>query len=123
MKISILLLLASVIALASGCAGPTPVKNLALPPVSTIAGVVTQLDENGFTLTDASGSIRVRAQLPDHQKLNLAMNEKVTVYGNLQGGQERIFDGYVIRKPTGEQIMVREPTPHFGFVIQSSFKP
>ena len=123
MKISVLLLFASAIVLASGCAGPTPIKNLALPPVSMIAGAVTQLDENGFTLTDASGSIRVRAQLPDHQKLNLAMNEKVTVYGNLQGGQERIFDGYVIRKPSGERIMVREPTPHFGFVIQSSFKP
>lgn len=123
MKTSVSLIFAGALALASGCATPTPVRNLALPPVSIIAGTVAQLDENGFRLTDQSGSIWVRAQLPDHKKLDLSENEKVTVYGNLQGGPERIFDGYVVRKATGEQIMVSEPTPHFGFIIQSSFKP
>lgn len=44
------------------------------------------------------------------------------VYGNLQGGQERIFDGYVIKKSSGEQIIVSNPTPHFGFIIQSVFQ-
>ncbi|MDD2802440.1 MAG: hypothetical protein PHR16_15790 [Methylovulum sp.] len=122
MKTSFLSLLAVVVLMISGCTGTTPVKNLALPPVSTIEGAVTQFDENGFTLSDNSGSIFVRATLPGNKKLNLSLDEKVKVYGNLQGGQERIFDGYVIRKPTGEQIVVSNPTPHFGFIIQSSFE-
>ena len=71
---------------------------------------------------DNSGTIYVRAELPDDRKLNLSVDEKVKVYGNLQGGQKRIFEGYVIKKATGEQIVVSKPTPHFGFVIQSSFE-
>jgi hypothetical protein len=122
MKTSYLSLLAVVVIIISGCAGTTPVKNLALPPVSTIQGSVTQLDDNGFTLTDDSGSIFVRAKLPDNKKLNLSVDEKVKVYGNLQGGHEKIFDGYVIKKQTGEQIIVSNPSPHFGFIIQSSFQ-
>jgi hypothetical protein len=108
--------------LLNGCAGTTPIKNLALPPVSTIEGDITQLDENGFTLMDNSGSIYVRAELPNNRKLNLSVDEKVKVYGNLQGGQKKLFDGYVIKRSTGEQIIVSNPTPHFGFIIQSSFK-
>ena len=108
--------------LLNGCVGTTPIKNLALPPVSTIEGKITQLDESGFTLMDNSGSIYVRAELPDNRKLNLSIDEKVKVYGNLQGGQKKVFDGYVIKKSTGEQIIVSDPTPHFGFIIQSSFK-
>ncbi len=122
MKISFLSLLAVIVLAVSGCAGTTPVKNLALPPVSTIEGAVSGLDENGFTLTDNSGSIFVRARLPDNKKLNLSVDEKVKVYGNLQGGQEKIFDGYVIKKQTGEQVIVSNPSPHFGFIIQSSFQ-
>jgi hypothetical protein len=108
--------------LLNGCAGTTPIKNLALPPVSIIEGKITQLDESGFTLMDNSGSIYVRAELPDNRKLNISVDENVKVYGNLQGGQKKIFDGYVIKKSTGEQIIVSNPTPHFGFIIQSSFK-
>ena len=81
----------------NGCAGTTPIKNLALPPVSKVEGHITQLDESGFTLMDNSGSIYVRAELPDNRKLNLSVDEKVKVYGNLQGGQKKIFDGYVIK--------------------------
>ena len=122
MKTSCLSLLAGVVLMVSGCAGTTPINNLALPPVSTIEGNITQFDENGFTLTDNSGSIHVRARLSDNKKLDLSTGEKVKVYGNFQGGQENIFDGYVIKKSTGEQIIVSNPTPHFGFIIQSSFK-
>ena len=114
--------LAVVVLMTSGCANMTPIGNLALPPVSIIEGTVTQPDENGFTLTDSSGSILVRAKLPGNRKLNLSPGEKVKVYGNLLGGQEKIFDGYVIRKPTGEQLVVSNPSPHFGFIIQSSFQ-
>ena len=121
MKTSFLCLLAIVVLTVSGCASTTPIKILALPPVSTIEGNVAKLDEGGFTLTDSSGSIYVRAKLPDNKKLNLSIEDKVTVYGNLQGGQEKIFDGYVIKKSSGEQIIVSNPTPHFGFIIQSSF--
>jgi hypothetical protein len=122
MKPKILSLLLLAILIISGCAGTTPIKNLALPPVSIIEGTITQLDANGFTLKDNSGSIFVRARLPDTKKLNLAVDEKVKVYGNLQGGQDRIFDGYVIRKSTGEQVIVTNPTPHFGFILQTSFQ-
>ncbi len=118
----LLQVLAVVALMTSGCAGTTAIKNLALPPVSAIEGIITQLDGNGFTLTENSGSIFVRAKLPGDKKLNLSPDEKVKVYGNLQGGQEKIFDGYVIRKPTSEQIIVSNPFPHFGFIIQSSFK-
>jgi hypothetical protein len=116
------ILTAAFVILLDGCAGTTPIRNLALPPVTTIEGNITQIDESGFTLTDNSGSIYVRAKLPDNKKLNLSIDENIKVYGNLQGGQSKIFDGYVIRKSTGEQIIVSNPTPHFGFIIQSSFK-
>ena len=108
--------------LLTGCTGTTPVKNLALPPVSTIEGNITQLDDSGFTLADNSGSIYVRVELPENIKLKLSVGEKVKVYGNLQGGKKKIFDGYVIKKSTGEQIIISNPTPHFGFIIQTSFK-
>lgn len=121
MKTNLLSLLAITL-ITSGCASTTPINNLALPPVSTIEGNITQLDDGGFTLTDNSGSIHVIAKLSDNKKLGLAINEKVKVYGNLLGGQEKIFDGYVIKKSTGEQIIVSNPTPHLGCIIQSSFR-
>jgi len=108
--------------LLNGCAEITPVKNLALPPVRIIEGKVTKVDKSGFTLADDSGSIYVRAELPDDKSLGLVCDEKIRVYGNLQGGRERQFDGYVIRRASGEQIIISNPTPHFGFVIQSGFK-
>jgi hypothetical protein len=111
-----------VVLIVSACAGTTPIKNLALPPVTAIQGTITHLDKDGFTLTDNSGSIFVRAKLPDDKKLNVSLDEKVKVYGNLQGGQPEVFDGYVIKKPTGEQIIINNPTPHFGFIVQSPFQ-
>ena len=63
-----------------------------------------------------------QGEVPDNKKLDLFPDEKVKVYGNLLAGEERIFDGYVIRKATGEQLIVSNPSPHLGFVIQSSFK-
>lgn len=122
MKTIYLPLLALVVLILSGCASTTPIHNLALPPVSTIEGNITQLDEHGFTLTDNSGSIYVKAKLSNNKKLDISIDEKVKVYGNLQGGQEKIFDGYVIKKSTGEQIIVNNPSPHFGFIIQSAFR-
>jgi hypothetical protein len=115
------ILMAAFLALLQGCAGPTPIKQLALPPVSIIEGRITQLDVGGFTLQDDSGTIYVRAQLPGNAKLPLAIQDRVRVYGNLMGGPDRNFDGYVIRKPTGEKIMVSRPSPHLGFVLQTSF--
>jgi hypothetical protein len=108
--------------LLNGCAGTTPIKNLALPPVSIIEGNITQIDNSGFDLMDDSGSIHVRVELPENIKLKLSVGEKVKVYGNLQGGKKKLFDGYVIKKSTGEQIIVSNPTPHFGFILQTSFK-
>ena len=110
------------VVLIEGCAGITPVANLGLPPVSIIEGIVTHIDDSGFNLMDNSGSIYVKAEMPENQTLNLRINDKIRVYGNLEGGHKRIFDGYVIKKSTGEQIIVTEPTPHLGFIIQSSFK-
>ena len=114
-------LLAAAVPLIVACAGPTPVRDLALPPVASIEGTVSRIGSDGFTLTDGSGSIFVRAKLPGGRKLELSPDERVRVFGNLQGGEERIFDGYVIRKPTGEQIIVTRPSPHIGFVFQTSF--
>jgi hypothetical protein len=122
MKTSFLSLLAVVILMVSGCASTTPIKKLVLPPVSTIEGNITQFDERGFTLTDNSGSIHVRAKLSDNMKLGVSIGEKVKVYGNLLGGQENIFDGYVIKNSNGDQFVVSNPPPRFGFFIQSSFK-
>ena len=119
-----IILMASVVfvILLNGCAGTTPIKNLALPPVSIIEGNITQLDDSGFDLMDDSGSIHVRVELPETIKFKLSAGEKVKVYGNLQGGKKKIFDGYVIKKSTGEQIVVSNPSPHFGFILQTSFK-
>ncbi|WP_348758551.1 hypothetical protein [Candidatus Methylocalor cossyra] len=61
------LLWATVTLMIAGCAGSTPIKSLRLPPVTTIEGTVTQLDDKGFTLTDDSGSIFVKAMLPDEK--------------------------------------------------------
>jgi len=107
---------------AAGCTGTTPIRDVALPPVTTIEGTITDLGDGGFTLADGSGSIFVRARLPDGGKLDVALEEKVRVYGNLQGGADRIFDGYVIRKSSGEQIIITNPAPHFGFILQTSFR-
>jgi len=119
--VSLFLPAAALLALA-GCAGTTPIEKLALPPVSAIEGRVTRLDAGGFALADDSGSIYVKARLPGDRSLNLSVDEKVRVYGNLQGGEPRAFDGYVIRRSSGEQIIVSNPSPHLGFIIQTSFK-
>ena len=108
--------------LLAGCTGVTPIRDLGLPPVTTIQGSVTKLAADGFALSDSSGSIFVKARLPEDRKLDLSLNETVKVYGNLRAGEEKVFDAYVIRKPTGEQIIITNPTPHFGFIIQSSFQ-
>jgi hypothetical protein len=122
MRKFVILIVPVFVLLLNACAVTTPIKNLALPPVSIIEGSIMQIDQGGFTLADNSGSIYVRAEMPDNEKINFSVDEKVKVYGNLQGGQDRIFDGYVIRKSTGEQIIISNPTPHLGFIIQSSFK-
>ena len=122
MKTILMVLLTTLWLLLNGCAGPTPIQSLVLPPVSAIEGTITRIEEGGFTLRDSSGSIYVKAEMPDHKKLNLAGDEKIRVYGNLQGGRKRIFDGYVIRKSTGENIIINNPSPHFGFILQTGFK-
>jgi hypothetical protein len=105
-----------------GCSGTTPINDLSLPPVSTIEGIVTKIDKSGFMLKDSSGSIYVRAEMPGDKKLDISVDEQITVYGNLQGGTKKVFDGYVIRKTSGEQIIITNPSPHFGFILQTSFK-
>jgi len=122
MRSIIISIVSLLVLLLNACTGVTPIKELALPPVNTIEGNITQIDKGGFTLTDGSGSIHVRAELPGNKNLDLSVDETVKVYGNLQGGRERVFDGYVIKKSTGKQIIISNPTPHFGFIIQSSFK-
>ena len=122
-KVIASILAVAAVVLLNGCASTTPIKKLFLPPVKTIEGKVTHLDEGGFTLMDASGSIYVSAKLPDDRKLGLSIGEKVKVFGNLQGGvQEKIFDGYVIRRSTGQQIIVSDPVPQMGFYLQSHFE-
>jgi hypothetical protein len=115
------ILAVSLLVFLNGCARITPIAQLALPPVSTIEGRVTQIDDGGFTLRDDSGAIYVRARLPGTAKLPLVLQDQVKVYGNLLGGPDRMFDGYVIKKSTGEQIMMSRPSPHIGFILQTGF--
>jgi uncharacterized protein YdeI (BOF family) len=121
MRIFIYLLILLSASFLGGCSATKAINELALPPVSVIEGIVTQTDASGFTLKDHSGSIYVRAEMPNNEKLNVSIDEQLTVYGNLQGGIKKVFDGYVIRKASGEQIIVTNPTPHFGFILQTSF--
>ena len=122
MRNSLLTALLAAAAALAGCAGTTPIRNLALPPVTVIEGSVASVKDGGFTLADASGSIFVAAKLPGGKKLDVAPGEHLKVFGNLRGGEERVFDGYVIRKPSAEQIIVSEPGPHFGFILQTRFR-
>jgi hypothetical protein len=108
--------------ISGGCSTATPINKLALPPVSTIEGIVKLTDATGFVIEDDSGSIYVKAKLPDDQKLDVSVDDEVRVYGNLQAGMNKVFDGYVIRKTSGEQIIITNPSPHFGFILQTSFK-
>ena len=63
-------------ALASGCTTTTPISRVALPPVTTIEGVVTQPVDGGFTLTDDTGSSLVRARLPGGAASGLPAGER-----------------------------------------------
>lgn len=108
--------------LLNGCGTITPISQLALPPMTTIQGRVMRVNENGFYLKDKSASVFVQAKLMDNKALAITSGESVTVCGNLRGGEEKVFDGYVIKKAGGEQIMVSRPSPHFGFIIQTAFE-
>lgn len=109
-------------AILTGCVGTTPIGKLSLPPVTTIEGNVTKIEANGFLLKDSSGEIYVKAELPNDKMINVTIDEKVKVYGNIRSGKEGIFDGYVIKKSSGEQIIVSMPSPHIGFIFQTSFE-
>ena len=122
MKLNPKIRLGMLVVLLSGCSCVTPINNVHLPPVTTIEGAVEQVHENGFSLKDQTGSIFVKAKLPGNKPLGIVAGDNLKVYGNLQGGEEKIFDGYVIKKPAGQQIIVTRPSPHFGFVIQSAFE-
>lgn len=106
--------------LLTGCTHTTPINNLPLPPATMIEGTVTHINDNGFGLKDGTGSIFVKAKLPNNKPLGISLGEPLKICGNLQGGDTRIFDGYVINKPSGQQIIVSRPTPHFGFIIQGA---
>ncbi len=121
MKINIISLSVLFVAILSGCASTTPINKLSLPPVTTIEGNVTKVNEGGLVIKDNSGEIYVTAKLPSSE-LNVSIGDAVKVYGNLRSGIEKIFDGYVIKKQSGEQIIISNPTPHIGFILQTSFK-
>jgi hypothetical protein len=77
-----------------------------LPPVSTIEGNITQIDKDGFTLTDNSGSIYVRAELPGNEKPNLPVDEKVKSMATC--------------KAVGNEYLTRLPTSALLFRVLSS---
>lgn len=119
MKKNIISLLVLFITILSGCT--TPINNLLLPPVTTIEGHITKVNDGGFVIKDNSGEIYVAAKLPG-SKVNVSTGDVVKVYGNLRSGMDKIFDSYVIKKQSGEQIIIDNPPPLILFVIQSSFK-
>jgi hypothetical protein len=108
-------------AILSGCAGTTLISKLSLPPVTSINGRITKVNEGGFFIKDRSGEVYVTAILAGG-KVNVAVEDTVKVYGNLRSGLEKIFDGYVIKKQSGEQIIINNLSPHIGFILQTSFK-
>jgi hypothetical protein len=106
----------------SACADVTPINTLALPPVSVIEARIISTNAPGFIIQDATGSIYVKATLPNGTAPAVFSGQQVKVYGNLEGGQQqRIFDAYVIQPKDGRQIIVTRPTPHIGFVVVSDF--
>ena len=104
-----------------GCSRVTAVQNVSLPPVTVIEGTLQQVWPEGFELQDASGSIFVRTDAERMVEPALQPHEHVTVYGNLAGSQQRIFDAYVIQRANGQKIILHTPTPHLGFVAQPAF--
>lgn len=108
--------------LLTGCATATPVKDLTLPSAKIIEGKLISQNASGFILQDASGSIQVKAKLSLAQKNQLLPDETLKIYGNLISGQPKTFDAYVIDQTKGTRIILSNPSPHFGFVLQSSFK-
>lgn len=92
--------------LLSGCSDRVAINDLRLPPVRIVGGSVSAVDVNGFTLQDASGSIHVKAELPNNVKLNLSRGEKIEVVGNLEGGSPlKQFDAYIITRGNGEKLV------------------
>jgi hypothetical protein len=118
----LLILMTGSTLLLTGCTSTTPVKQLSLPPVTTIAGVVNLLDDDGFVLADDSGTIYVRAKPQNNEQPSITVGEKLKIYGNLRGGQADIFDAYVITRASGKQMMLALPSPHIGCVIQTRFE-
>ncbi len=112
----------SALALLTACASPTPVSRLALPPVTLIQGQLSALDTQGFVLTDASGAIAVAAAVPKDKQGLLSSGQTVKVYGNLRSGAARVFDGYVVQIPGGQNIIITAPSPHLGFILQTRFE-
>jgi uncharacterized lipoprotein YajG len=110
------------LALLTACASPTPVNRLALPPVTLIQGQLSALDAQGFVLTDASGAIAVAAAVPKNKQGLLSSGQTVKVYGNLRSGAVKVFDGYVVQIPSGENIIITAPSPHLGFILQTRFE-
>ncbi len=119
MKKHIITLLTLFIIILSGCA--TPINKLSLPPVTRIEGHITKVNDGGFIIKDNSGEIYVAAKLPDSE-VSVSIGDVVKVYGNLRSGLDKIFDGYVIKKQSGEQIIIDNPPSLIVFGIQSSFK-
>jgi hypothetical protein len=118
----LLIMITGLALLFTGCTNTTAVKQLSLPPVTTIAGFVNQLDEDGFVLADDSGTIYVHAKPQNNEMPSITVGEKLKVYGNLRGGQAVIFDAYVITRASGKQMMLDLPSPHIGCVIQTRFE-
>ena len=76
---------------------------------STISGqVIRMVDNDEFLLQTNNGLIRVDADLPDSQSLNLQPGERVNVVGEFDDGD---FDASAITRPDGSPIVPTTDTP------------
>ncbi|MBC6454157.1 MAG: hypothetical protein GDA43_13955 [Hormoscilla sp. SP5CHS1] len=72
-------------------------------PGTTISGrVIRMVDNDEFLLQTSNGRIRVDADLPDNQSLNLRRGQRVNVVGEFDDGE---FDAFAITRPNCSPIL------------------
>ncbi|MBO1351955.1 MAG: hypothetical protein EBE86_033380 [Hormoscilla sp. GUM202] len=72
-------------------------------PGTTISGrVIRMVDNDEFLLRTSNGRIRVDADLPGNQSLNLRRGQRVNVVGEFDDGD---FDAFAITRPNGSPIL------------------
>lgn len=110
MKILYTAILASI--LLYGCAA-VPIARVSFPDPTVLSGFVTEIDEGGFVLKDATGQIDVDTDDVSFED-KLKIGDKVTVKGVLDEDDSvgkafvmaEEFDAYAVILPNGREVMI-----------------